>query len=206
MNIAILGAAGRTGTEVVTQALHAGHEVTAFVRSPGDLPVTDGALTVVDGDAREEADVAKALIGVDAVISALGSMKSADQLATRSAAALVAAARQAGVERVVSMSSFLASPNYQPNFLGKLVAGMLRGTVADKSVGDATVAASGLDWTVVYATSLDKAKPGSAIRTVGRDETVSMSNGIARADVARFMLAEVTDTGHHRAAVLITSK
>lgn len=206
MKITILGAAGRTGTELVTQALDAGHEVTAFVRTRADFTVTNAALTVVDGDAREEADVAKALIGSDAVISALGSMKSADQLATRSAEALVVAARQAGVERVVSLSSFLASPNYKPNFVGKLMAGVLKSTVADKSAGDAAVAASGLDWTVVYATSLDKAKPGSAVRTIGRDETVSMRNGIARADVARFMLAELTTSGHHRAAVLITSK
>jgi uncharacterized protein YbjT (DUF2867 family) len=133
-------------------------------------------------------------------------MKSADRLAKRSAQALVVAASEAGVERVVSLSSFLAAPNYTPNLVGKLMAPMLNATVADKSAGDATLAASDLDWTIVYATPLDKAKPGTPVRTIGSGERVTMSNGIARADVARFMLTEITATGHHRASVVITSK
>lgn len=38
MRFFILGATGRTGTQLVDLALHNGHSVTAFVRSPQKLP------------------------------------------------------------------------------------------------------------------------------------------------------------------------
>ena len=37
MKILVMGASGKTGHEVVRQALAAGHEVTAFVRDPSRL-------------------------------------------------------------------------------------------------------------------------------------------------------------------------
>jgi uncharacterized protein YbjT (DUF2867 family) len=205
MNITILGASGKTGIELVSQALAAGHQVTAFVRSPGAFPVTSPALTVVAGDAREAADLAKALAGQDAVLSALGSMKAGDELLKRSTSALVSAAHDTGVRRVVQLSSFLAAPNYKPGLAGKLMGPMINGMVADKSAGEDRLTQSDLDWTIVYATGLDKAKAGLPARIVGPGEKVSMGNGIARADVAAFMIAEVASPAHQRGKVVITA-
>ena len=55
--VAVLGATGGTGLEVVKQALAAGHGVRALVRSPEKLAVKHDNLTVVKGDALNEADV-----------------------------------------------------------------------------------------------------------------------------------------------------
>jgi uncharacterized protein YbjT (DUF2867 family) len=71
MNILVLGAAGKTGREVLAQSLAAGHTVTAFVRDPEKLDRTDVAVAV--GDARSVDDLGEALRGQDAVISTLGS-------------------------------------------------------------------------------------------------------------------------------------
>ena len=206
MDITVLGAAGKTGTEIVSQALAAGHRVTAFVRTPGQITSKDPGVTVVGGDARVTADLAKALVGADAVISALGSRKAGDELLEKSSQSLLSAATGAGVSRVVVLSSFLAATTYKPNMVGKLMAGMVKGIVADKLAGEALLTRSDLDWTIVYAAPLDKAKPDSPVRILGVDEPVSMSNGIARAAVARFLLAEVADGGHPRSKVVITSK
>ena len=69
----MIGATGGTGQQLVTQALDAGHEVTAFVRASTKIPVQDGRLrpvvgTVTDGGTR----LTEAMRGHDAVISALG--------------------------------------------------------------------------------------------------------------------------------------
>jgi len=77
--------------------------------------------------------------------------------------------------------------------------------VADKAAGEADLTGSNLDWTIVYATGLYKAKPGGPVRLLGAGEPVSKSNGIARADVARFLLAEATGNGHPRAKLVVTS-
>ena len=50
MNILVLGATGKTGREVVTQAVAAGHTVTAFARDPQKLERNDVAVAV--GNAR----------------------------------------------------------------------------------------------------------------------------------------------------------
>ena len=124
-------------------------------------------LTVLGGDARVAADLAKALTGQEAVLSALGTMKAGDEPLKRSTAGLVRAAPDAGVRRIVLMSSVLAAPNYEPNLAGKLAAPMMKGMLADKNAGEELLTRSDLDWTIVYATSLDKARAGQPVRVVG---------------------------------------
>lgn len=206
MNITVLGATGKTGLEVVRKALAAGHQVTVLVRDPAKLLLSSPSLTVVTGDARQATDVAKALVGSDAVISTLGSMKAGDELLAKATKAIVVAAQDAGIGRVVMLSSFLAAPNYKANFTGKIIGGMVKGMVADKAAGEDTLTHTALSWTIVYATGLDKAKAGTPVRVVPTTENVSMSNGIARTDVADFLLGEVTGAGHPRAKVTITAK
>src|ERR1700736_6374374 len=103
MNLAVLGASGRTGRLVVEQALAAGHTVTALVRSPEKLTIGNANLRVVTGDATEPSAVSSALEGADAVISTLGGTGS---VIADSTSAIVSAARQTGVSRVVVLSSF----------------------------------------------------------------------------------------------------
>ena len=50
MKLAILGATGQTGQSLVAQALEAGHQVVAVVRTPSKLEIKNDNLTVVQGD------------------------------------------------------------------------------------------------------------------------------------------------------------
>src|SRR3979411_2163046 len=102
MNLVVLGATGRTGSLVVEQALAAGHTVTALVRSPEKLATGNANLRVVTGQATETSAVASALEGADAVSSTLGGKGSVIADSTR---AIVAAARETGVNRVVVLST-----------------------------------------------------------------------------------------------------
>jgi putative NADH-flavin reductase len=45
MNLTVLGATGATGTQLVEQALAAGHHVTALARSPKKLIITNPTST-----------------------------------------------------------------------------------------------------------------------------------------------------------------
>jgi nucleoside-diphosphate-sugar epimerase len=56
--IAVLGATGGTGREVVQQALAAGQSVRALVRTPEKLNLKHERLSVVRGDAHNADDVA----------------------------------------------------------------------------------------------------------------------------------------------------
>src|SRR5215467_4020962 len=69
----VLGATGGTGRHVVSQALEAGHAVTAYVRDPVKLEVKHERLQVVAGAIADDAKgLREAMQGQQAVISALG--------------------------------------------------------------------------------------------------------------------------------------
>ena len=72
MNLVVLGATGGTGRLVVEQALAAGHTVTALVRSPEKLTLSNPSLRVIAGQATDPSAVSRAFDGADAVISVAG--------------------------------------------------------------------------------------------------------------------------------------
>src|SRR5215472_6829935 len=72
MNILVFGASGRTGRDLVKQALAQGQTVTAFVRHPASFDITHAQLKIVRGDAADRASVESAVRDQDAVICALG--------------------------------------------------------------------------------------------------------------------------------------
>ena len=70
MKVAVLGASGRAGSEIIREAASRGHEVVAIARHPDKIEAGDH-ITPHQGDASEPETVAPLLKGCDAVISAL---------------------------------------------------------------------------------------------------------------------------------------
>ncbi|KHL95741.1 hypothetical protein QW71_10250 [Paenibacillus sp. IHB B 3415] len=68
MKIAVIGAGGKAGSEIVKEALDRGHEVTAIVRNPAK--VTDSRASVLEKDILSL--TAEDLRGYDAAINAFG--------------------------------------------------------------------------------------------------------------------------------------
>ena len=88
------------------QALAAGHRVTAFARRPERLGVTGERLRVVAGDAFDGEQVAAALAGCDAVITALGTRPwKFSPICAEGTAHIVAGMKRHGVRRLVCVSS-----------------------------------------------------------------------------------------------------
>jgi putative NADH-flavin reductase len=69
MKVALIGATGFVGAPVLAELLSRGHAVTVLARNPGKLAPQPG-LTVVAADALDAAQVAAAVAGHDAVVSA----------------------------------------------------------------------------------------------------------------------------------------
>ena len=78
MRIVVFGASGRTGRQIVTQAVKRSHEVVAFVRDASKQWFPD-AVTVHQGDPHDPKAVTAALAGADAAISALGPIAGVDR-------------------------------------------------------------------------------------------------------------------------------
>ncbi|MEV7864936.1 NAD(P)-binding oxidoreductase [Streptomyces sp. NPDC088124] len=206
MKLLILGATGPTGRHVVESALRAGDQVTALVRNPAALGELAERLTMVTGDATSRRDVGAAMAGQDAVVAALGRGNSvvADDLFTRSSAAVIAAAEETGLSRLVWLSSFgvghtLAWSSPAQKLIYRT---LLRSIYANKETADESVRASGLDWTLVYPTRLTH---GPARGTYRAEDRLPMKGNptISRADVAAFMhQAARSGDWIHRTAVI----
>ena len=109
MKFVVLGATGGTGLEIVRQAIEHGHSVTAFVRSPERLKPFGNRITVKQGDPLNNAELAKAISGHDAILSGFGPRvpiaKADANLLRNFATALTTAMHQVNVRRAVIVST-----------------------------------------------------------------------------------------------------
>ena len=199
-NLVVLGAAGRIGRLVVEQALAAGHPVTALVRSPEKLTLRHPKLRVVVGDTTDSTALSRALAGAEAVISTLGSRRS---VIVDSSRALVTAAREAGVNRVLILSSWLVQRDHLPALTRVLTSVAMGSVITDKVAGEQLIRNSDLDWTIVYPGVLtDGPAVGSVVLPDGA--TRGSSERISRADVAAWVVLAATEHLYSGQSVGIT--
>ena len=181
MKILVIGASGKTGHEVVRQALAAGHDVTALVRDPSRLTIRDPRLEVISGDVRNKNDLQRVLTGQDAVVSTLGARakntlpsplqeKPDNHVMESFTAALIEAAGKAGVRRVVMMSTFMLAENFKAGLLRPFIL-YYKGMNDDKRAAEDVLKRSPLDWTIVYATRLTDGEHSGRERLVPVGET-----------------------------------
>lgn len=207
MNILVFGATGPTGQQIVKQALGRGHRITAFVRRPEALASTDGNLRIVTGDVTQDrSKVAEAMVGQELVISALGRGNSfrSDHLISRSMGVIAPAMAQAGVRRMILMSSFGVGESLRdaPLIPGIMFRVLLRGVFADKKSAEEELRSSGLDWTIVHPVLLTNGPLTGRYRAAERLDLHGMPK-ISRADVAHFILAEAENPAFlHKVAVI----
>ena len=207
MRLLILGATGPTGGHLVDQALAGGHDVTAFVRDQSRFAVTRPRLAVAAGDATDARALEGAMNGQHAVLCALGAGNSLrSEIASRAVAAVVPAMQAQGVKRIIYLSAFGVGNTHEQASLVQRVffRTLLRQIFADKAKADAMLRASALDWTLVYPTLLTNGSRTGSYRVGERLSMRGMAK-ISRADVAAFMLAQLSsDEWLRRIAVVST--
>jgi putative NADH-flavin reductase len=197
MKLFILGATGGIGRSLVDQAIAAGHTVTVFVRSPDKVQRAD--IRVVKGDPCDEAALAAALPGHDAVLSALGPPGVGKTTIHRDAArATIAAMKASGVTRLLVVS---AAVNFEAGPLIWLFRHtFLRNISEDTLAMEALVAESDLAYTIARPPRLVDG-PATARYAVA-DEALPAGRGVlSRGDVAHFMLDELKMSAHLRHVV-----
>lgn len=199
MNLAVFGATGGTGRQVVEQALLAGHTVRALVRAPGKAGLP-GAMQIVHGDVLDAGAVDRTVDGADVVLSSLGAKLPATftrrgRILAAGMAHIVEAMRAHGVRRLIAVSTYGAGDAWPRLSAGArlLMGGLLRGELADKHAMEVVIRASGLDWTIVRPVNLKDDPLTDAWRVDESSQPLGLSDWISRADVAACMLASIDD-------------
>jgi uncharacterized protein YbjT (DUF2867 family) len=206
MKIAVFGATGGTGREVVKQALAAGHQVTALARDPARLDIVNPNLAVVAGSVLEAGPVQQTLQGADAAIVSLGNTaNNPDDVVSQGTQVILHAIKAlGGPQRIVVVSSLGVgeSKDQVPFAFKMLMKTALRKPMEDKERQEAQVKASGLDWTIVRPGGLTNG-PAAGQYKSGLDPKISAGQ-VARADVAAFVLRQLTDDTYLHKAPAIT--
>jgi len=201
MKILVFGATGKTGIEVVKQALGQGQEVRAFVRTPKKMTVEDTRLSVVQGNVTDAAAVMQAMEGIDGVIVALGASADmqADIVMAEGTANIIKAMKQHGVKRVVIQSSYPMS-GYEDGiaFLRQVGMGdeqisMMQPVLDDKKKQIELILESGLEFVVVKPMMFTD-EAGTGKYRAAENLEVKPGDKISRADVADFMLKALIDS------------
>lgn len=210
MKILVLGATGATGLLIVRDALAAGHSVVALVRSKEKaLAAGLSGIDLVEGDARDEAALTRAIAGSDAVISSLGTAMSPFRevtLLSTATRALVRVMEAQKVRRLVCITGLGAgdSRGHGGFFFDRVFLPLLLSKVYDdKNRQEDAIRASALDWTIVRPTVLNDKPARGHVRAL-TDLSSVHGGSIARADVADFVVQQLTTETWLRKAPLIT--
>ncbi|AWY40970.1 NAD-dependent epimerase/dehydratase family protein [Pseudomonas putida] len=194
--IAIIGATGRAGSQLLEEALRRGHSVTAIARDPSKIGQREGVVSKAV-DALDGAALQAAIAGHDVVISAA-------HFATLPASAVIGPVRAAGVKRllVVGGAGSLLLPD------GTRVidsAGFPAEYKAEAGAGavflDNLRQEKDLDWTFLSPSAEFVEGERTASFRVGKDDLLVSREGrswISFADFAIAMLDEIEVPKHSK--------
>jgi len=204
MNIALIGATGFVGSAVLEELLRRQHQVTALARNPGKLAARDG-LTVVQADAQDAAQVAKAVAGHDAVVNAYNPGWTVPDIHDQflvGTRAIYAGVKQAGVKRLLVVGgagSLFVAPGVQlvdtPGFPAEYKAGALAAREALNLIRSETT----LDWTFLSPPILLAPGERTGQYRLGTDAPLmngEAPGGISVADLAVAIADELESPRH----------
>jgi len=205
--IIVFGATGGTGKEVVNQGLKNGHKVTAFVRKPEKLKITDKNLTIVKGDVLNPQDVTSAINNQDVVFCNLGRPASdKSTLRTKGTANIINAMYANNVSRLICQTSLgygdsTAVLPWHMKYL--IVPFILKNAFKDHASQEAKIEASQLDWTIVRPGNMTNGiKTGNYKHGFPPTEKIKLK--VSRADVAEFMLKQMDNKSYRNCKVGIS--
>jgi uncharacterized protein YbjT (DUF2867 family) len=198
--IAVFGATGGIGGQIVRQALATDYHVTAVVRERSPFEVEHSALDVVRvSGLADQRLLVPALKGVQAAISGVGPRGPKDgPVALTATLGILGAMEAAGVKRLVAVSAVpVGAVPEGESFLNRyivlpLIGRLLRDLYADLAAMEQEVQRSGTDWTIVRPPKLVN-KPLTGVYRSRIGGNVPRGYKISRANVAHAMLAAVHD-------------
>ncbi|KYN89535.1 NAD-dependent dehydratase [Vibrio cidicii] len=209
MKVAVLGASGWIGSQIVEEAVTRGHQVIALVRNPSAIERQDVEIRQLDVLA--EQDFAQALQGVDTVIASIGGRAAGNHdMVERSAAKLLEQLPNVGVKRLLwvgGAGSLEVAPGVQlvtiPDFPAEYKDEALAQSQALQVFRNSD---SPLNWTFVSPAA--KIFPGEKMGQfrVGGDQLLTDAQGhskISVADFASAMLDELETAKHAKQRISV---
>lgn len=198
MKIALIGGTGFVGKAVLEELLQRGHQVTALARDPAKYTAREG-LKAVTADALDAAQVADAVRGQDAVISAYNPGWTEPDIYNvflKGTRAIIAGVKRAGTKRLLVVGgagSLFVAPGVQgvdtPTFPAEWKQGALAARDALNEIRNETT----LDWTFLSPAAILEPGPRTGTFRLGADQLLMNGDAPAKISVADLAVATVDE-------------
>jgi len=203
MKLIIIGGTGGTGKELIKQSLEQGHYVTAMVRNPKKVKITDQNLKVVQGNVLDLASFEHTFEGQDAVISALGHKRFfiKTTILSEGTKNIISAMEKHHIKRFICITSLGISDSrfklglYYTLFVIPFI---LLFYFLDKEKQERLIVHSNLDYTIVRPGQLTHGKKRGIYRHGAGLGSYLLTKMISRADVAHFIINELTANNYSK--------
>jgi len=201
-NIAVIGATGSAGKEVVRLALSLNYKVTVVARNPARIQ-PENNLTIVKGDVMDIESLKDAFTNIDVVISCFGPAngRKSGNIMSVGTSNLVQACEESGVGHFIFMSGILQTDGSELTLLNRFGIRFIRlfykEVYNDKIIAEATIQTSSLNWIIVRAVGLTKSKPTGKYKA-GISIRVSPFNPMSFSDLALCLLDAIENAAWTR--------
>jgi len=216
MKILLLGATGRTGQQIIKEALIRGHKISAIARDPDKLK--DYGIEVTQGTPYDYHTVEKAISGCEAIINTLNVSRKSDNpwaplrspkdMISKSAHNAVQAMEKTGIRRFVALSTIGAGRSWKtsPGILKFMVSvSNLKVAFQDHGKQEEILENSSLDYTICRAPMLsNELNDTGAIAT--REGERPVNRVLNRNAAAKYFLDIIENNMHIRETVSLSNR
>lgn len=206
-SVALIGASGFVGTAILNELLSRGHKVTAIVRNPEKINVSNSNLEIVKTDVSDTDVMVEACKGKDAIISAYNpgwTNPNIYEETLRNYPLILETAKRSGVKRLLCVGG--AGTLYCAPGLRVVDSGAIPETIMGgvKSLGEfylnTLMNEKDIDWIFFSpAGTLELGKRTGKFR-LGKDDLIVDENGISHISVEDYAVAmvdELENPKHH---------
>ncbi len=211
MRIAVVGATGHTGVQVLEQALVRGHHVTALARHPEIISLRDDRLRTAAADVLDRASLIEQLAGSAAVVSTLGigTSRAATTLYSQGIANVLHAMGTHAIRKLAVISAAPVGPRAEQPFLERRVAmpildRVFGATYDDMRRMEVLLHGSDVDWVSLRPPRLVNKKATGHYRLDAR-RPLPKARSLTYADLATALLDSLDRQDVYRQAAFVAN-
>lgn len=215
MKILVLGATGRTGKQIIKEAIKRSHKISAIARDPEKLKDFD--IDITKGTPYDYATIEKAIVGCNAIINTLNVSRKSDNpwaplaapkdMISKSASNSLKAMEKAGIKRFIALSTIGAGRSWKktPRLLRFIVSiSNLKFPFLDHGRQEEILENSNLDYTICRAPFLsDDINSKGAMATPEGVKPASMA--LSRNSAAEFFLQIIEKNEYIRETIHLSN-
>ncbi len=192
MNVVLYGATGNSGSRILQELASRGHAVTAIARDPAKLPAS---VRAQGGDLNDVDEIAKAIAGADAVISAYAPPMSDTDALLGVTERQIAAVRKAGNVRLLVVGgagSLTVAPGVTVLTSGHLPAALVPIATSHANALE-LLKSSDIRWTYLSPAAFFEAGERTGRFRLGHDELIADAEGNSRISFEDYAIALVDE-------------